>query len=192
VRAKLRWMTALCKPAVLLVALGASACSLIDEAGSGGNCGSSRPAPEIGAWSAGSVEFEARVLELTNAERRQGGCCGSNGCFQPTRALAANENLVVAARRHARDMAERNFFAHEGPDGTTLSDRLDAAGFAGCAAGENIAHGQSTPEEVVADWMASQGHCANILSGAYARLGVGYYDDESAELRDIWVQNFGD
>jgi uncharacterized protein YkwD len=184
-------MAALSKPAVLLVAVGASACSLIDEAGSG-TCGSSRPAPEIGAWSDQSVEFEARVLELTNAERRRGGCCGANGCFQPTRALAVNENLVVAARRHARDMAERNFFAHEGPDGTTLSDRLDSAGFAGCAAGENIAYGQSTPEEVMGDWMASDGHCSNILSGDYGRLGVGYYDDPSAELRDIWVQNFGD
>jgi uncharacterized protein YkwD len=89
-------------------------------------------------------------------------------------------------------MAERNFFAHEGPDGTTLSDRLEASGFRGCAAGENIAHGQSSPEEVVSDWMKSDGHCANILSSSYRRLGVGHHDDPDAELRHVWVQNFGD
>jgi uncharacterized protein YkwD len=173
-------------------ALAGSACTLLDEGLGEGTCGSSSPAPEIGPWSEQSSAFEARVLELTNAERQQGGCCGSKGCFQPSRLLATNGNLEVAARRHARDMAERNFFAHEGPDGTTLSDRLDAAGFRGCAAGENIAYGQSSPEEVVADWMKSEGHCTNILSSAYRRLGVGYYDDSAAELRRIWVQNFGD
>jgi uncharacterized protein YkwD len=172
-------------------ALAASACTLLEEGGSG-TCGSSGSAPEIGPWSEQSAAFEARVLELTNAERQQGGCCGSNGCFRPSPPLAANENLEVAARRHALDMAERNFFAHEGPGGTTLSDRLDAARFRGCAAGENIAYGQSSPEEVIGDWMKSDGHCANILSSTYRRLGVGYHDDADAELRHVWVQNFGD
>jgi uncharacterized protein YkwD len=39
--------------------------------------------------------------------------------------------------------------------------------------------------------MQSEGHCVNILSGTYDSLGVGYYDDPNAELRRIWVQNFG-
>ncbi len=174
----------------LVIVLCACACSAIEEGF--GSCGEVSAAPQLGPWSARAAELEARVLELTNAERQQGGCCGSRGCFQPSPALGTNPNLVVAARRHARDMAERNFFSHVAPDGTTLSERLAAAGFAACTAGENIAYGQFTPEQVVADWMKSEGHCANILSGAYAHLGVGHYDDPDAELRRIWVQNFSD
>jgi uncharacterized protein YkwD len=171
-------------------ALAASGCTLLDEAASG-SCGATGPAPALGAWSETAAQFEARVLELTNAERQQGGCCGARGCFQPSRPLAGNDNLRVAARRHARDMAERNFFAHEAPDGSKLSDRLEAVRFGGCAAGENIAQGQPTPEEVVSDWMQSDGHCSNILSGAFDSLGVGYHDDPAAERRRLWVQNFG-
>lgn len=166
-------------------------CTLIEEGNETG-CGSSRPPPELGPWSAEAAELEARVLELTNAERRAGGCCGSEGCFAASGALEPDPSLTYAARRHARDMAERSFFAHEAPDGTTLRDRLDVAGFGGCAAGENIARGQTSPEQVVEGWMSSDGHCANILAGRYSRLGVGYYDDPAATLRRLWVQNFGD
>jgi uncharacterized protein YkwD len=88
-------------------------------------------------------------------------------------------------------MAEQNYFAHESPNGDTLADRARAAGFAGCAMGENIAQGQDTPEEVVQGWMDSDGHCANILSGSFDSLGVGFFDDPGAETRQLWVQNFG-
>jgi uncharacterized protein YkwD len=85
----------------------------------------------------------------------------------------------------------RNFFSHDTPEGKSVLDRSSAAGFGGCALGENIAQGQDTPDAVVAGWMASAGHCANILSPKFSSLGVGFFDDDSAELRFVWVQNFG-
>ncbi|HVJ18542.1 MAG TPA: CAP domain-containing protein [Polyangiaceae bacterium] len=169
------------------------ACTTLDPShGSleGGSCGSASPAPDIGPWSADAALFEQRVLELSNEERAQGGCCGAR-CFEPSAALTLDQNLQVSARLHARDMAIRDFFSHETPDGDTMVDRVHAAGFAGCAAGENIAQGQQSPEQVVESWMSSEGHCANILSSDFTALGVGYFDQESQPQRHLWVQNFG-
>ncbi|MNR50485.1 Cysteine-rich secretory protein family protein [compost metagenome] len=50
-------------------------------------------------------------------------------------------------------------------------------------AGENIAKGQRTPEEVVKDWMNSPGHRKNILNPHYTMIGVGYFSG-------LWVQEF--
>jgi uncharacterized protein YkwD len=170
-----------------------SACTTLDpdETFGSADCGTSSAAPDIGPWDEGAATFEQRVQELGNERRAQGGCCGSHGCFAPSSALAPDENLQVSARLHARDMSQRNFFAHETPDGRTMMDRITAAGFAGCTMGENIAQGQESPEEVIDSWMSSEGHCANILSGGFTSLGVGYFDDEAAEQRHLCVQNFG-
>lgn len=58
------------------------------------------------------------------------------------------------------------------------------------SAGENIAAGQSSPQEVVEDWMNSPGHRANILDESYTALGVGYYYNSSGLYRSYWVQLF--
>ncbi|WP_129350986.1 CAP domain-containing protein [Sorangium cellulosum] len=103
-----------------------------------------------------------------------------------------NESLRVAARLHARDMAMSGYFSHESADGRTLLDRTQAAGFGGCAVGEDIAQGYRDPQAVVAGWMGSDGHCANLLSPRYRHLGVGYYDAPDAKIERVWGQNFGD
>lgn len=175
---------------IVVMSLGMGGCTLPDGSVSG-SCGPSSPAPNLGPWDPNATAFEERVIELTNQRRASGGCCGTEGCFGPSAALALNENLQVSARRHALDMAERNYFAHESPDGGTLSDRIRRAGYGGCSAGENIARGQRDPEAVVEAWMGSDGHCSNILLPRYDTIGVGYVDDTAAELRRVWVQNFG-
>lgn len=162
-----------------------------DVQGISDNCGEKQGAPDIGPWDTTFAAFEQRVLELTNAQRAQGGCCGSGGCFSASPALLPNANLQTAARLHAKDMATRNYFSHDSPDGDTLLDRARAAGFAGCTLGENIAQGQTTPEEVVDSWMQSSRHCQNILSANFTALGVGYFDDASAPQRYVWVEDFG-
>lgn len=176
------------------ILLAASGCSAVDDVlpSEPGACGATRPPPRIGDWDAAAAEFEARVLELTNARRSEGGCCGSRGCFGPSRALVSNENLRAAARLHARDMAQNDYFSHESRDGRSMLDRVRNAGFGGCTVGENIAQGHRDPEAVMAGWMESEGHCANLLAPRYRTLGVGYYDGPDAKLRRLWVQNFGD
>ena len=121
----------------------------------------------------------ARVIELTNAERGRVGVAP----------LAPSATLALAAQGYAEVLAEGPCFGHN--CGSTLSERLDRAGYRERAAwGENIASGYATPEAVVAGWMSSTGHRANILSDQYRDLGVGVaIAGDTGRL--YWVQNFG-
>ena len=102
-----------------------------------------------------------------------------------------NPQLRRAARTHAKDMAERDYFAHDDPDGLSPFDRMRESGFQGCAMGENIAAGQPSAEAVVDDWLNSPGHCANIRNPGFDQLGVGYQPVPNDGSGPFWVTNFG-
>ena len=119
-----------------------------------------------------------QVLDLTNVERAKAGCP----------ALQMDSRLQQAAQGHSQDMADKDYFAHNDPDGTTPWDRAEAAGYPN-PSGENIAMGYPTPAKVMEAWMNSPGHRANILNCDSHELGVGYVvDDEDGA---IWTQLFG-
>jgi uncharacterized protein YkwD len=101
-------------------------------------------------------------------------------------AFRRDARLDAAARLHSTDMVVRGFFDHTNPDGFTPSARAAAQGY-GLGVGENIAYGYSSAGSVVLDWMASAGHCRNMLSGA-ADLGVGTALSTTA----YYTQEFGD
>lgn len=110
------------------------------------------------------------TLCLVNLERTQRGL----------RPLKANGKLEKAATGHSRDMVSRSFFSHDAPGGSTMTTRIKASGYLSGARsatfGENIAWGTGSlgsPLQIVRSWMASPGHRANILSRAYAEIGVG-------------------
>jgi uncharacterized protein YkwD len=128
--------------------------------------------------------FAQRVLELTNQARREAG-------LPP---LKLNETLQAVALAHAQDMAEHDFVGHVGSDGSTLAQRLRNAGFTGwLIASENVAAGFSTPEGVVAAWLASPGHRENLLHPSLREIGVAYvYDagDAYGPFYHYWVQVF--
>jgi uncharacterized protein YkwD len=95
-------------------------------------------------------------------------------------ALAEAPGLTRPSIAYSNRMVAESFFAHESPDGGTLTDRLTAAGYiepdGDWTVGENIAWGQgelSTPRSIVAAWMASPGHRANILTREYTEIGLG-------------------
>jgi uncharacterized protein YkwD len=115
------------------------------------------------------------VVDLVNAERASR--CGP---------LAVDDRLATAAQRHSDDMAAHDYFSHTSLNGDTLADRAEAAGFTGGMLGENIAAGQRTPEDVMAAWMDSAGHRANILNCDYTVIGVGLNEDGW-----YWTQMFG-
>jgi uncharacterized YkwD family protein len=120
--------------------------------------------------------YEKQVLDLTNAERAKAG-------LQPL--MGNYTELNKSARIKAEDMSHNNYFSHTSP---TLGDpfqQMRAMGVTYSAAGENIAKGQQTPQEVVNAWMNSAGHRANILNGAYTHMGVGYEGSNKC-----WVQQF--
>lgn len=132
--------------------------------------------------------FAQRVLDLTNQARAQARMCGADR-FAAAAPLTYDALLERAAQGHAADMANRNYFSHTGQDGRTLRERVTDTGYPWRTIGENIAAGQRTPEEVVAGWLASEGHCRNIMTPAFQELGVGYALGRS--YGHYWVQNFG-
>lgn len=123
-------------------------------------------------------EYETKVLGLVNNERAKNGLS----------ALTLDSSLSTVARNHSYDMAKNNFFDHTNLSGQSPFDRLKAAGISYSSAGENIAAGQSTPQEVVNAWMNSSGHRANILNVNYTKMGVGYYNGGSRT--HYWTQLF--
>lgn len=128
------------------------------------------------------------VLQYTNEARSKQQDCGVHGIESPVGPLQLNERLSIAAQAHADDMAQNNFMAHEGSDGSDPSTRADRAGYQGLV-GENVARGYETPQAVVAGWIDSDGHCTNMMNGGYEELGVGYAVSNSGEK--FWVQLFG-
>ena len=125
-------------------------------------------------------EFEMEVLRLVNEERGKAGRAP----------LQWDSKLALAARRHSKDMHDRNFFSHICPNGKSFSDRAEAAGFTGFPTGENIAAGYTTPAEVMDGWMNSTGHKANILNSSSTHLGVGYVYGNN-NYKHYWTQVFG-
>jgi uncharacterized protein YkwD len=117
----------------------------------------------------------AEVVRLTNVERAKAGCG----------ALRIDARLSAAAQEHSADMATRDYFSHISPDGQTPWDRAREAGYPSPSA-ENIAMGYPTAAAVVAGWMASDGHRANILNCSSHAVGVGY-DPRG----NYWTQLFG-
>lgn len=102
--------------------------------------------------------------------------------------LRSDERLRSAARAHSKDMARRDFCAHENPDGSTPAARMQAAGYPAPGA-ENVARGQETPRAVMDAWIASPGHHANLVNPRFTRIGVGV--SFTGAHGPCWTQNFG-
>ncbi len=103
-------------------------------------------------------------------------------------ALKLNSQLTKSAQSYAIQMQQQNFFSHTGPNGDTLRNRNEAAGYTNWRwMGENIAYGQTSINEVVTAWMNSKDHRENILSSDARELGVGY----APGATPYWVQEFG-
>ncbi|QNT92090.1 Cysteine-rich secretory protein family protein [Streptomyces griseofuscus] len=135
---------------------------------------SSTPTPAATATTASGVT--AQIVQLVNAERAKAGC-------QP---LTLNAKLTKAAQEHSADMAAHQNMSHTGSDGSDPGTRITQAGYTWSAYGENVAYGYSTAAEVMAGWMSSPGHRANILNCGYQEIGVGLAQPDS-----YWTQDFG-
>ena len=130
------------------------------------------------------------VLSAVNAARAKAGCGP----------LRLNSKLSAAAKSHARAMAEQNFFAHAGKDGSRLPGRVDRQGYSYRTVAENIAAGQESAGEVVQAWLQSAGHRRNMLDCQMSETGIAlvYQADDRPfggsryPLRYYWVQVFAD
>lgn len=99
--------------------------------------------------------------------------------------------LSAVADDFACEMIREGFLAHTNPkDEVSPGERLTTAGYIFYAMGENLAAGQSSPEEVVADWLASDAHRANILSPEWREVGIAVR--QGGDYGWYWVQEFAD
>jgi len=144
--------------------------------------GNAMTCPNLGTWDPNNAAFEAQVLTLVNQARSVGANCNTGGTFGPQAPLTVDPNLVCLARAYAQEMQVENFFSHTDPNGLSPFDRMHNAGINFSSAGENIAEGQTTPQQVVQSWLQSDGHCANIMGG-YTLTGIGFF-------KNVWVQDF--
>lgn len=119
--------------------------------------------------------YELEVVQLTNAERVKAGLAP----------FTMDEKLMAAAREKSADMQTNRYFSHTSPTFGSPFERMKALGISYKSAGENIAQGQRSPQEVVQAWMDSPGHRANILNSTYTHIGVGYI-----EQGNYWTQQF--
>lgn len=131
----------------------------------------------------------ARVVELVNIARSKGRRCGSER-FAAAPPLVVSQQLSAAAAAHARDMARRKFFEHRGSEGSQPKDRVLRTGYQPRLTGENIAYGPESAEEVVAGWLASPGHCSNMMDSRFRDIGVGLANGRKPG-QIYWVQEFG-
>ena len=105
-------------------------------------------------------------------------------------ALRVDGRLDRSAQHWSSAMVADNDFSH----GSNFGARIRGFGFVWSAAGENIATGYATPDAVVNAWMASPGHCRNILSPRFAFIGTGV---SPRGIRSVgssgatWTQDFG-
>lgn len=121
------------------------------------------------------TDFESDVVRLVNVERAKNGLS----------ALTENWELSRVARYKSKDMHDRGYFSHTSPTYGSPFDMMKNFGISYRTAGENIAKGYRTPQEVVNGWMNSEGHRANILNASFRQIGVGYYADGN-----YWTQMF--
>jgi uncharacterized protein YkwD len=116
--------------------------------------------------------------------------------------VTRDADLGQAARRHSGDMVRHGFFSHVGTGGTTLGDRLRAAGYgrdSGWHAGEALGWGTgalSTPNALVDEWLDSPPHRRILLDSGYRELGVGVAageprDDQSSLGGATYTVDFG-
>jgi uncharacterized YkwD family protein len=135
------------------------------------NYSPSNPKPTVSTTSVTS--YANQVVSLVNKERANAGLSS----------LASDSALTSLALVKAKDMYNNNYFSHTSPTYGSPFAMMKAFGINYSYAGENIAKGQRTPQEVMTAWMNSPGHRQNILSPNFAKIGVAYYNGE-------WVQEF--
>jgi len=122
--------------------------------------------------------LEQKVIDLVNQQRAYNGLP----------ALKANWELCRVARYKSQDMIDKRYFSHQSPTYGSPFRMMESFGIRFSAAGENIAYGQRTPQEVMNSWMNSPGHRSNILNPTYNQIGVGVAKASNGTF--YWTQMF--
>lgn len=112
---------------------------------------------------------DSGLLDATNAERKNKGLS----------TLSFNVTLDSAAQAKAEDMAKRNYWSHNTPDGKEPWVFFESAGYKYYKAAENLAYGFSDSNSTLVGWMNSPSHRANVLDPELSEVGFGIIDVEN-------------
>jgi uncharacterized protein YkwD len=147
-----------------------------------GSDGNSGGGGNTGGGSGTTQTEEEKLLGQINEFRAQNGLP----------ALSRNGKLDTAAQNHSQDMANRGYFSHNSPEGTTADQRFVAAGYSFSWWGENIyksAPGDASAQAAFTSWVNSSGHRANMLGSNFTQIGIGRAT--AADSRTLWTNTFG-
>ncbi|KAH7463897.1 hypothetical protein PRIC2_005993 [Phytophthora ramorum] len=125
-------------------------------------------------------DYASSMLAAVNKQR----------ATQGLSALCLNKKLHTAAQRHSDDMAAKDYMAHDGSDGSTMSERITQAGYDWSAVAENVAAGQVDVDAVMVAWINSPEHLENIM-GDYTMFGSAYAFNKEGTYQHYWTQDFG-
>lgn len=156
---------------------------MLSLAACGGGDAADEPGSDLGALPAAGLvpitaqttcalpEFKDTLLQQIQEARAGARTCGTV-TMPAVGGLTWNDRLFSAAARHSDDMARHNYFSHTGRDGRSPGERVSAEGYSWRIAGENIAAGQASVNAVMAAWLASPGHCENLMRREYTEVAV--------------------
>jgi uncharacterized protein YkwD len=132
----------------------------------------------------------AEVLARINQARAAGQRCGARA-MAPVPALKWDRSLQQAAAGHSLDMARRNYFEHESPEGRSVRDRANAQNYRGKYVGENIAAGSRTLDDAMQMWLASAGHCQNMMDPGFHEVAVACVQQPGSHWGTYWTMVLG-
>jgi uncharacterized protein YkwD len=136
------------------------------------------------------ARIAARVLQLSNEARAVPRRCGADS-FAAAAPLQLSPLLNGVALDYARDMAAYGYMDHTGRDGSSPAQRISRAGYRWSEVGENLARGLTTPEQLVAGWLGSPAHCANLMWPGYREAGIAFSDNPRLDSGIYWAMEFG-
>jgi len=146
-------------------------------------------------------------LQAINKARSSARRCGSEGYFSATNDLRWSDALYKAAYEHSNDMAQTNIFKHRGSGrmtdntgkvldlgrGSTFKERIVNNGYRNPKMlSENITAGtlRDTAQKAVDAWLASDGHCANLMNPSFREVGMAHVQKVGTNYTHYWTQNF--
>ena len=141
---------------------------------------------DLGDWQQAGKAILQRINQARAAPRH----CGDQP-FEPAPPVRWDQQLGHAARAHSQDMAQQNYFSHRGHDQSEVGDRASRQGYRWQRIGENIAAGQGSAEQAVSGWLASPGHCKNIMNPDFTEMGAAYAIHPQSAATIYWTQVFG-
>ena len=127
-----------------------------------------------------------RTINYINGIRAHAQSCGDKH-YDPVNKITWNEILFTAAYNHSQDMAQHDFLNHTGSDESIAATRISNAGYDWKVVAENISGGTETPEQTIDRWMASPGHCHNLMNPNYTEIGMACAISAGSEYGVYWT-----